>query len=105
MKSLTYCFDIDGTICKTVRGSYDESSPFSDRIQVINSLYNLGHRIILFTARGTTTGIDWRNLTEKQLEEWGVLYHVLLLGKPEADVYVDDRGTNADDFEWVVAGT
>ena len=52
----------------------------------------------MFTARGTTTGVDWEDLTRKQLETWNVSYDDLLFGKPEADVYIDDK---ADDiFGW-----
>ena len=32
-----------------------------------------------------------RDLTEKQLEKWGVKYHELLFGKPHADVFIDDK--------------
>ena len=37
------------------------------------------------------TGIDWREVTEKQLSDWGLSYHELHFGKPNADYYVDDR--------------
>ena len=59
--------------------------------EVINQLYAQGHEIILFTARGYVTGIDWREVTEKQLSDWGLSYHELHFGKPNADYYVDDR--------------
>ena len=45
----------------------------------------------MFTARGSTTDIDWKELTEQQLHTWGVKYHKLLFGKPEADIFVDDK--------------
>jgi hypothetical protein len=36
-------------------------------------------------------------MTEKQLAEWGVKYHVLRCGvKFFAEEYIDDRGHNAD---------
>ena len=38
------------------------------------------------------------NLTEKQLNKWGVKYHRLFLGKPAADIYVDDKGIADTDF-------
>jgi hypothetical protein len=93
-----YCFDIDGTICTNTDGNYEDAKPYITRIKQINSLHKEGNKIILFTARGTTTGIDWRLLTEKQLKNWGVSYDELLFGKPEADKYIDDK---ADDiFNW-----
>lgn len=93
-----YCFDIDGTICTNTDGNYEDAKPHVKRIKQINSLHKEGNKIILFTARGTTTRIDWRLLTEKQLKNWGVSYDELLFGKPEADKFIDDK---ADDiFNW-----
>ena len=62
-----YCFDIDGTIFSTKGSDYPNSLPIQHRIDKVNELYKQGHEITLFTARGTTTGIDWRELTESQL--------------------------------------
>ncbi len=88
----TFCFDIDGVIAALVPGNqYDLASPLADNIQLINSLYEQGHQIILFTARGSKTGIDWREATRKQMSEWGVKYHKLLFDKPAADYYIDDK--------------
>ena len=94
----TYCIDIDGTLCTNTEGSYESAEPFLSRINFVNTLYEAGHTITLFTARGSTTGIDWREITETQLRLWGVRYHELLLGKPFAHVYVDDRGIHSDTF-------
>lgn len=88
---MTYCFDIDGTLCTHTNGAYELAEPYPEVIARANALYESGHRMVLFTARGTTTGIDWRQLTESQLRSWGVKYHTLFFGKPEADIYVDDR--------------
>lgn len=90
----TYCFDIDGTLCTITDATYDQAQPFSDRIAKLNELYDIGHRIVLFTARGSTTGIDWRAVTEQQMSDWGVLYHELILGKPYADIFIDDKAVN-----------
>ena len=92
---MIYCFDIDGTICSTEGVVYERAQPFHDVIGQVNHLNAEGNRILLFTARGTVTGIDWRELTEKQLNEWGVQYHSLYMGKPAADVYIDDKAFNA----------
>ena len=93
-----YCFDLDGTLCTNTEGEYESAIPFPERISMVNSLYEEGSNILIYTARGTVTGIDWRPLTEKQLAEWGVKYHELRLGKPFADVYVDDRAISDGDF-------
>ena len=97
-KSEIYCFDIDGTLCTNTWGEYDKAEPIALMIAQVNALYDAGHSILLFTARGTTTNIDWRDLTEAQMKTWGVRYHELQLGKPQADYYIDDRGLSLD--EW-----
>ena len=96
----TYCFDIDGTLCNNTEGAYAEAQPFNDRIAVVNKLYEDGNQILLLTARGATTGIDWRELTEKQMSEWGVLYHKLYLNKPTAHIYIDDKAYNSETWNW-----
>lgn len=95
---MIYCFDIDGTICTNTLGSYEEAEPFQNRIEQINTLHNEGNKIILFTARGSTSGINWKRFTEKQLKRWGVSYDELLFGKPEADIFIDDKAI--DIFNW-----
>tara|TARA_B100001057_G_scaffold426450_1_gene450588 strand:- start:48056 stop:48355 length:300 start_codon:yes stop_codon:yes gene_type:complete len=89
---VNYCFDIDGTICTNTNGDYEKAKPFIDRIKIVNKLYIEGNKIIMFTARGSTTNLDWTRLTKQQLKEWGVKYHELIFGKPEADIFVDDKG-------------
>ena len=96
---MTYCFDIDGTICSNTEGSYKEASPYNDIIGKINKLYYEGNIIYFFTARGSTTGIDWRDTTENQLNNWDVKYHKLFFGKPSADIYIDDKCINISDWE------
>lgn len=95
---MIYCFDIDDTICKTNSQNYAESQPIYNRIKTINNLYDEGNTIIFFTARGYVTKIDWRDITLNQLKEWNVKYHELILGKPHADFYVDDKGIKDLDF-------
>lgn len=93
---MKYVIDIDGTIC-TVEKNYQEAKSLSHRIQRVNELFDEGHHICLFTARGTESGIDWRPLTEQQLKVWGVKYDSLQFGKPSGDFYIDDKGLNVHD--------
>ena len=97
---MIYCFDIDGTLCTKTEGAYDCAEPFFDRIEIVNQLFLQGHTIKLFTARGSTTGIDWRAVTERQMQGWGVMYHELILGKPEADIFIDDKAFNSEQWNW-----
>ena len=93
-----YCFDLDGTLCTNTEGKYLEAEPLRERIKKVNSLFSQGNQIVIFTARGTVTGIDWREVTLKQLYQWEVNYHELKLGKPFAHFYIDDRAINDEDF-------
>lgn len=95
---MKYVVDIDGTIC-TQAENYAEAMPLFNRIKRINQLYDEGHTIVYFTARGTETGIDWREITERQFKMWGVKYHDLIFGKPAADYYLDDRMLNLDTID------
>jgi dTDP-glucose 4,6-dehydratase len=98
----SFVMDIDGTICTQSGSDYALASPIFEMIDAANKLYAKGHEIIYFTARGSTTGIDWRELTEKQLSKWGVKYHKLILGKPYGDYYVDDKAVKIDEFKKMV---
>jgi len=93
----TYCFDIDGTIC-TTDCRYHDAEPFNDVINHINSLYNEGKQIIMFTSRGWKSGKDWFKFTRTQLDSWGLKYHKLIMGKVQADIFIDDRGINVNDW-------
>ena len=103
---MTYIFDIDGTICNLTDGEYSEAKPNNDRIKKINTLYEQDHTIIFNTARGmgrtdncveTSHGLFFE-MTLKQLDEWGVKYHKLFMGKPAGDLYVDDKGVTDEHF-------
>lgn len=99
---MNYVFDIDGTICSLTDGDYEDAVPFVERINIINLLFEQGHSITFYTARGMgrfkNDAISARNeffdLTKRQLSEWGVKYHHLFMGKPAGDIYIDDKGCN-----------
>ena len=91
--------DIDETICDTPPDrNYKLSNPIKENITKINDLYDEGHTIVYWTARGTGSGIDWRDVTEEQFEEWGVKYHRLKLGKPIYDLFICDKAINTDEY-------
>lgn len=97
MEMGTLIFDIDGTIC-TQESDYSQAKPIQEVIDKLNKKYDEGYRIVLFTARGTETGIDWSLITTDQLKEWGVKYDDLLFGKPAGLKYIDDKGVNI--YQW-----
>ena len=91
--------DIDETICKSPESrDYSLAEPMMERIKKINRLYESGNKIVYWTARGTGSGIDWREVTEKQFKKWGVKYHELRLGKPIYDLFIDDKNINSDTY-------
>lgn len=107
--SKIYVVDIDGTICTNGECGvckYEGSTPIKERIDIINKLYDEGNVIKYFTARGMGRYNDdaekakdkFYNLTKMQLDIWGCKYHELILGKPSADVYIDDKGIKDNDF-------
>ena len=80
--------DIDDTICSgNYEGDYSNAEPIYENIDKINKLYDDGHEIKYWTARGSGTGIDWYAVTEKQLSDWKCKYHQLSVGeKPVYDL-------------------
>ncbi len=97
--------DIDGVISKKVSWNYADSymrnekmlmaiKPNKKVITKINSLYRQGVIIILNTSR---IWKDYR-ITVKWLRKYGVLYHTLIMAKPLADYYIDDKNLNMEEF-------
>lgn len=107
---MIYVIDIDGTICDKPEcredADYETSIPKLDRIAKINALYDEGHTIKYFTARGMGRHKDSRIMAHKdlydftymQLKLWGCNFHQLIMGKPSGDIYIDDKGINDKDF-------
>jgi len=83
--------DLDGTLCSDTQGVYDAALPNTEAIARLNNYHDAGHVIIVWTARGTVTGKDWRELTERQLRAWCVKFHHLWFGKPQYDYWFDDK--------------
>jgi len=92
---MRYCIDIDGTICETNGMDYANSTPIQVAVNLIKKMKSEGHYIILFTARGSMTKTDWREITLTQMNAWGVPFDELIFGKPAADIYIDDKGLPA----------
>ena len=83
-----YAVDIDGVLCEERQDlNYHLSGPKYNNITKVNSLYADGHGIMLYSSRFESD----REVTKIWLQNYGVKYHKLVLGKPQADFYVDDR--------------
>jgi hypothetical protein len=85
--------DIDETICfYENERNYRNAIPHKENIIKINKLYDEGHEITYWTARGSVTKIDWFGLTKNQLNSWGCKYHKLSVGeKPHYDLLICDK--------------
>lgn len=97
--------DIDNTITVTNDNDYTNSQPLHDKIKIINDLYDNGHHITYWTARGSASGVNYYDLTKKQLDDWGVKYHNFMVGKPSYDIFIDDKTINNIDknqIEWLI---
>jgi len=103
---MKYVFDLDGTLCTDTHGNYELAEPIDSRIRIINQLFDNGNEITIYTARGMNTFKNnqikaiqkYYSLTEQQLRKWNIKYHNLILGKPAADFYIDDKGINDEDY-------
>jgi hypothetical protein len=90
--------DIDETIFKTKGMNYEDSIPIQKNIDMINKLFDAGHEITMWTARGSGSGLDWTEVTTEQLNRFGVKYHTLKFGKPIFDLFIDDKVMNSENF-------
>ena len=103
----TFVFDLDGVIAVLAPGGdYARALPHPPAIALVNRLFDLGNRIVVHTARGSLTGMDWAEVTREQLRRWGVRHHELRLGKPAGDYYVDDRMISLAALEaWIASAS
>lgn len=93
---MRYVFDLDGTICEEMP-TFERflANPKQAVVDKINTLYENGHTIIIFTAR------SWAeyDITKQWLEKYCISYDLLMCGKVIYDVWVDDRALNVTDIE------
>jgi hypothetical protein len=84
--------DIDETICTTPSSrKYEDAQPIYDNINKINILYDKGHTIVYWTARGSRKQKNWYELTFNQLKSWGAKFNELRVDKPFYDLFIDDK--------------
>lgn len=103
-------FDLDDVICFRPSeyehlgiNKYDYCKPNEGMVELVNSLYDDGNKIIIYTARGMSQcqgNVDkiyslLYDKTIKQLNKWNVKYHELVMGKIHYDILIDDKALNA----------
>lgn len=102
---LVFCFDLDNTLVSypKIAGDYSTVEPLQNNIDFCNSMYNMGYKIVIHTARRMKTCLGDVNkvreqieqITIKKLKDFGVEYHEIVFGKPYADFYIDDLAVNS----------
>lgn len=103
-------FDLDDVLCKhdpkyDTLGplKYNYCQPIEKNIKLVNTLYDSGHEILIYTARGMSEykgnlNLIYENLydlTHKCLVSWGVKFNRLVMGKLNYDVLIDDKVMNS----------
>lgn len=101
--------DLDGTICpiKQPDQSYADLEPLPGAVERIRELHAAGHYIIILTARNMATrqgnlGQVMKNigkLTLDWLDKFGVEYDEIYFGKPNAEIYIDDRALRFESWD------
>lgn len=86
-----FVIDIDDTIFtypikdfKTIQHKYNSAIVDEKIRQTINRLYSKGHCIILHTGRNW----DKYKFTKRQLADYNINHHELVMGKPQG-IYID----------------
>tara|TARA_R100001509_G_scaffold76612_2_gene42892 strand:+ start:282 stop:587 length:306 start_codon:yes stop_codon:yes gene_type:complete len=96
--------DIDGTIADTPKlgnsWDYKNAKPRYHYIKKINKMHDNGDEIIYWTARGSSSGIDWEDFTFKQLVKWGCRFNGLICGseKGHFDLIIDDKAKRIEEI-------
>jgi len=90
------CFDLDNTLVTPprVKGDYTTVEPIQDRIDFCNYLKRMGCEIIIHTARGSVNTLQNSRIIHDTLEKYDIPCDELFMGKPYADIYIDDKFVN-----------
>jgi hydroxymethylpyrimidine pyrophosphatase-like HAD family hydrolase len=112
-KQKIIAFDLDDVICFRSNEyenlgplKYNHCKPNQEAIDLINSLYNDGHKITIYTARGMSqfngnVSKIYDELyvnTLQQLKNWNINFHNLVMGKIHYDVLIDDKALNSQNI-------
>lgn len=95
------CIDIDGTLCeiKQAHQTYADVQPLPGAIAQLKAMRDAGYYIILATARhmktcdanvGMVVARQGKTLLN-WLDDHQIEYDEIWFGKPNADLYIDDR--------------
>ena len=103
-EKLRICFDLDNTLVSypKVKGDYSSVEPITKNINFLKLLKELGHTIIIHTARRMKTHhgnvgaviSDIGRVTFDTLDKFEIPYDEIYFGKPYANFYIDDLAIN-----------
>ena len=80
--------DMDGTLCSE-ESPFDRplAKPLPGAMEAVNKFTAAGHVVVIWTARGW----EQYRVTRKWLDDNGFQFAQLLMGKPIANLIIDDR--------------
>ena len=103
--------DLDGTICEIKKPgqSYMDVAPLPGATERIRLLRSQGHYVIIQSARNMATcesnlGKVMKNvglITLEWLQKHEIEYDEIYFGKPNAEIYIDDRGLSFESWSLV----
>jgi len=91
----TIMVDLDGVICSEEM-FFDRplAEPIGGAREALQKLRDAGHTVVIYTARSWG---EYR-VTKRWLDDHGFAYDGLHMGKPVADVWIDDRALRFGDW-------
>jgi hydroxymethylpyrimidine pyrophosphatase-like HAD family hydrolase len=80
--------DMDGTLCTEER-TFERplATALPGAREALQRFHDAGHTIVIWTARGW----EQYRVTKHWLDTNGFVYHQIMMGKPIASVFIDDR--------------
>ncbi len=106
MKKRTIAFDLDATICNSIRRFHPEDilkvKPYPKMVKLMRELKAEGHEVIIFTRRGCLP--NGRKLTKKWIKMHDIPCDKLITNKPHYDLLIDDRSMSPFNG-WISTGT
>lgn len=112
-KLKTIAFDLDDVICHRSKqyehlgpNKYNYCEPDQCVVDLVNSLYEEGNKIVIYTARGMSqysgnVALIYSELYSKTIEQlnaWGLKYDQLVMGKIHYDLLIDDKALNSSEM-------
>jgi len=100
------CVDVDDTICHTINRDYANSVPIEPMVARLREARARGYHIVLHTARGQGRSDGaWQSVADEVRAEvttfcqrFAIPFDAIVLGKPWARWYVDDKAIRPDEF-------